>query len=550
MKIARLCRLSLALSLVVVLAVCALSVFGATPRASALTGGLDPSFGSGGTVSALTTDWTLGAFSSVLPDGVAAGQRGPVVTGQRDGRVIGLTDSGTVDTGFGTGGTADLPVGFLAEEVIALTDGDLLVVGASRFARDSVVVLTSAGHVEPSFHGGLPLLAVPAGWYIERTAARPGGGASLFEFNVRTGEAAVVALGPDGSADVSFATGGTLSLTSSLALGFPTPAAGWDVDGSFFVVRVRFGRELITRYSAAGTVVTSFGTDGTADLGELSVTALVGTVDGGVAISAQPQGRVGPAEDRTHRLMLGPTGALRNEVTFSNSLLSSCRLLARTDRHVLARPSGGAFFVGDSLNGGECVTPSAAVDAYGSDGQPDTAFAPQGTFVIAGQTGAHATIDGTGRVYVGGRTVFNDGVGQDRLSRIIGLESGSSFSSLVPGRLLDSRPGALTVDGQFAAIGLRAAGSITELTVAGRGGVPVDAAAVVLNVTVTEAQGAGYITVWPCGTARPNASSLNYITGSTVANAVIAKIGTDGKICLYTQSATHLLADVNGYYVP
>ena len=182
MKIARLCRLSLALSLVVVLAVCALSVFGATPRASALTGGLDPSFGSGGTVSALTTDWTLGAFSSVLPDGVAAGHRGPVVTGQRDGRVIGLTDSGTVDTGFGTGGTADLPVGFLAEEVIALTDGDLLVVGASRFARDSVVVLTSAGHVEPSFHGGLPLLAVPAGWYIERTAARPGGGASLFEF--------------------------------------------------------------------------------------------------------------------------------------------------------------------------------------------------------------------------------------------------------------------------------------------------------------------------------------------------------------------------------
>jgi hypothetical protein len=125
--------------------------------------------------------------------------------------------------------------------------------------------------------------------------------------------------------------------------------------------------------------------------------------------------------------------------------------------------------------------------------------------------------------------------------------AGSPYVPLVPARVLESRPGA-TVDGQSANLGVRAAGSVTELRVAGRGGVPADAAAVVLNVTVTEAEGPGFVTVYPCGAARPNASNLNYVAGDTVPNAVIAKVGADGKVCLFTLAATHLLADVNGYY--
>lgn len=35
---------------------------------------------------------------------------------------------------------------------------------------------------------------------------------------------------------------------------------------------------------------------------------------------------------------------------------------------------------------------------------------------------------------------------------------------------------------------------------------------------------------------------------STIPNAVITKIGTDGRVCLYTHSPTHLIADVNGYF--
>jgi hypothetical protein len=129
---------------------------------------------------------------------------------------------------------------------------------------------------------------------------------------------------------------------------------------------------------------------------------------------------------------------------------------------------------------------------------------------------------------------------------------GASFMSLVPERLMDSRsPGSATVDGLFQGIGLRAAGLTTQLQVTDRGGVPVpaDAGTAVLNVTVTGATGAGYVTVYPCGSPLPNASNLNYAVGSTIANLVITKIGTDGKVCLFTSAATHLIVDVDGYYL-
>ena len=74
-----------------------------------------------------------------------------------------------------------------------------------------------------------------------------------------------------------------------------------------------------------------------------------------------------------------------------------------------------------------------------------------------------------------------------------------------PARVLDTRPGELTADGQAQGVGLRPAGSTFELPIGGRVAVPTDAAAVVLNVTVTAPQAAGYATVFPCGATVPTA---------------------------------------------
>lgn len=125
-----------------------------------------------------------------------------------------------------------------------------------------------------------------------------------------------------------------------------------------------------------------------------------------------------------------------------------------------------------------------------------------------------------------------------------------------PARLLDTRPGTDTDDGQFAGGGLRPAQSTLELPVAGRSGVPVDAASVAVNVTVVEPSASGYVTVYPCGQPRPTASNLNFAVyagpgagaGPILANLVIAKVGAGGRICLFSTAPTHLLVDVSGYF--
>jgi hypothetical protein len=53
--------------------------------------------------------------------------------------------------------------------------------------------------------------------------------------------------------------------------------------------------------------------------------------------------------------------------------------------------------------------------------------------------------------------------------------------------------------------------------------------------------------VYPCG-SKPNASSLNYVAGQTVPNAVIAPVSAQGDVCFYSQAPVHLLADVNGWF--
>jgi hypothetical protein len=124
----------------------------------------------------------------------------------------------------------------------------------------------------------------------------------------------------------------------------------------------------------------------------------------------------------------------------------------------------------------------------------------------------------------------------------------AAFSSLVPARLMDTRTEGETVDGSLVDLGVRPGGSVIQVPVAGRGGVAADASAAVLNVTATESEGEGYVTVFPCGSPRPLASSVNFTAGVTVANAVVARIGAGGNVCLFVSVSTHLIVDVSGFF--
>ncbi|WP_083908198.1 right-handed parallel beta-helix repeat-containing protein [Ilumatobacter coccineus] len=118
---------------------------------------------------------------------------------------------------------------------------------------------------------------------------------------------------------------------------------------------------------------------------------------------------------------------------------------------------------------------------------------------------------------------------------------------LTPARLLDTRIGATTVDGRAAGRGRVPAGAFEQLSVAGRGGVPADAAAVIVNVTSIGASGNGYVTAHPCLPTAPNASSLNVVAGVNRGNELIAQVDANGDICLFVSTEMNLTVDVTGY---
>jgi hypothetical protein len=125
----------------------------------------------------------------------------------------------------------------------------------------------------------------------------------------------------------------------------------------------------------------------------------------------------------------------------------------------------------------------------------------------------------------------------------------SELTTLTPARILDTRPGLKTIDGQFQAIGAIEAAKQLDLPVLGRGGVPGSGVgAVILNVTATEPTAAAYLTIWPFDAARPLTSSLNVVPQQTVANLVIATVGADGKVSIFNSAgSTHVVADVMGW---
>jgi hypothetical protein len=107
-----------------------------------------------------------------------------------------------------------------------------------------------------------------------------------------------------------------------------------------------------------------------------------------------------------------------------------------------------------------------------------------------------------------------------------------------------------TIDNQFSGGGPIGAGGTLELTVTGRGGVPVSGVgAVALNVTVTNPSAGSYLTVWPTGEARPTSSNLNFSAGQTVPNMVITKVGAGGRVSIFNfAGAADVIVDVLGWF--
>ena len=118
--------------------------------------------------------------------------------------------------------------------------------------------------------------------------------------------------------------------------------------------------------------------------------------------------------------------------------------------------------------------------------------------------------------------------------------AGRTGLGLTPARLIDTRQSGGPV----------CAGVTRRVGVVGVGGVPaVGVGSVVLNVTAASPSGAGFLTVFPSGEARPDASNVNFAAGVTVANVVVAKVGADGRVGVYNDAGcTDVVVDVAGWF--
>jgi hypothetical protein len=95
------------------------------------------------------------------------------------------------------------------------------------------------------------------------------------------------------------------------------------------------------------------------------------------------------------------------------------------------------------------------------------------------------------------------------------------------------------------------AGATRAVPMAGRCGIPVEADAVVINVTVAQPTALGHLTIYASGTPLPLASTINYRASQTRANNAIVRLGTGDSInvtCSQSTGTTHLIIDVVGYF--
>jgi hypothetical protein len=128
----------------------------------------------------------------------------------------------------------------------------------------------------------------------------------------------------------------------------------------------------------------------------------------------------------------------------------------------------------------------------------------------------------------------NGALGQDSApSNAVTPVQGGNYHPLTPARILDTRSaiGGPTQPMQ----NLESRG----VQITGVGGVPSSGvSAVVLNVTITGTNSAGYLTVYPSGVTRPTASNLNFVAGETVPNLVEVAVGYAGQVTMFTQFAS------------
>ncbi len=127
---------------------------------------------------------------------------------------------------------------------------------------------------------------------------------------------------------------------------------------------------------------------------------------------------------------------------------------------------------------------------------------------------------------------------------------GDRFHPMTPTRWLDTRGAKV----QLAQVtGARVAPAQTQVAMSGRGGIPADATAVWLNLTIADPTAPTVLAAYPgpCGSSPPLSSNVNARVHRSAASSVLVGLGPDGSVCVLTYvGASHIVIDVAGWFGP
>ncbi|CBE67527.1 MAG: hypothetical protein F9K13_06055 [Candidatus Methylomirabilis oxygeniifera] len=261
-------------------------------------GSLDPTFGTGGTV---TTDFGSPLdFAQALvlqPDGklVAAGSAN-AAAGNSDFALARYNPNGTLDPTFGTGGkvTTDFGDGDEAHALVLQPDGKLVAAGYTDTSGSSVFALArynSDGSLDPTFGtGGTVVTPIGDDNNSAHALIRQSDGKLVVAGSTRIAgdyDFALARYNPNGTLDPTFGTGGKVTTD----LGSPYDSARALVlqpDGKLVVAGYMDGASqsafALARYNPNGTLDPTFGTGG--------VVVDTESGDGAFALVLQPNNKL------------------------------------------------------------------------------------------------------------------------------------------------------------------------------------------------------------------------------------------------------------------
>lgn len=120
------------------------------------------------------------------------------------------------------------------------------------------------------------------------------------------------------------------------------------------------------------------------------------------------------------------------------------------------------------------------------------------------------------------------------------IDPGLDFYTVSPCRAVDTRSSSPLL-----------AGMARSFPLAGVCGVPADAKAVAVNLTVFGPTALGNVVAWPAGTPVPGTSNVNFLAGINRANNALVELSGGEIQALARMMAggeVHLIVDVVGYF--